>query len=41
MKKKYTYYFATGSRDDSMDDLWDDEENQPSLWRMYIHDYDY
>lgn len=27
MKKKYTYYFATGSRDDSMDDLWDDEEN--------------
>ena len=27
MKKIYTYYFATGSRDDSMDDLWDDEEN--------------
>ncbi len=27
MKNKYTYYFAVGSRDDSMDDLWDDEDN--------------
>lgn len=27
MKKKYTYYFVIGSRDDSMDDLWNDEEN--------------
>lgn len=27
MNKKYTYYFAVGSVDDSMDDLWDDEDN--------------
>lgn len=27
MKNKYTYYFAVGNRDDSMDDLWDDEDN--------------
>ena len=27
MGKKYTYYFAVGDVDDSMDDLWDDEDN--------------
>ena len=30
MDKKYTYYFAVGSVDDSMDDLWDDEDNKES-----------
>lgn len=27
MKKKYTYYFALGEIDDSMDEFWDDEDN--------------
>lgn len=27
MDNKYTYYFALGNVDDSMNDFWDDEEN--------------
>lgn len=27
MNCKYTYYFAVGEVDDSMDEFWDDEEN--------------
>lgn len=26
-ERKYTYYFALGDPDDSMDDFWDDEDN--------------
>lgn len=46
MDYNYTYYFAVGEVDHSMDDCWEDDENYdednpPVLWRMCIYDYGY